>query len=76
VSVGFVVAALVAVALAVFVTNEFVDVALLMLAVGLMIANYAARRSAREQYLYLWDSKTRSRWLTWGLRRASGRVLA
>ncbi len=51
-SVGFVVAALVAVAFAVFITNGFGDVALFVLAFGLMIASYVARRYAREQYLY------------------------
>ncbi len=52
VSGGFVIAALVAVVLAVFVTNGFGDVALLVLAFGLMIASYAARRYARDEFLY------------------------
>ncbi|HSL07313.1 MAG TPA: hypothetical protein VK887_04950 [Pseudonocardiaceae bacterium] len=50
--VGFVLGALLAVTLAVFVTTGFVDVVLLVLATGLVIASYAARRYAREELLY------------------------
>jgi hypothetical protein len=42
--VGFVLGALLAVTLAVFITTGFVDVVLLVLATGLVIASYAARR--------------------------------
>jgi hypothetical protein len=51
-SVGFVVAALVVVSLAVFVTDLFVDIVLLVSAVGLMIASYAVRRYARDELIY------------------------
>jgi uncharacterized membrane protein YdbT with pleckstrin-like domain len=51
-SVGFVVAALVVVTLAVFVTDLFVDIVLLVSAVGLMIASYAVRRYARDELIY------------------------
>ncbi len=52
VSVGLVVATLVAISLAAFVTNGLVDVVLLVLAVGLMIVSYAVRRYARDELLY------------------------
>jgi uncharacterized membrane protein YdbT with pleckstrin-like domain len=51
-SVGFVVAALVVVSLAVFVTDLFVDIVLLVSAVGLVIASYAVRRYARDELIY------------------------
>jgi hypothetical protein len=47
-----VIAALAAVTLAVFVINGFGDVALIVLAVGLMITSYAVRRDARDEFLY------------------------
>jgi hypothetical protein len=52
VSTGLAVAALVAVALTVVVTDRFGDAVLFVLAVGLFIASYAARRRARDVFLY------------------------
>ncbi len=53
---GLVVGALLAIVAAVFVTDGFIDVVLLVLAAGLLFASYAARRYARDELLYRkWD---------------------
>jgi hypothetical protein len=49
---AFMVTVLVAVVLAVFITNELVNVALPILAVVLITAGYVARQYARDRYVY------------------------
>jgi hypothetical protein len=51
-STGLVIGALAAIGLTVIVTDGFVDAVLLMLATGLLVASYAARRYTRDVFLY------------------------
>lgn len=52
VPVGLMIGMVVAVALAIFITDRFADGVLLVLALGLLVASYAARQRARDRFLY------------------------